>query len=172
MILKAPTTIKVDNCQSRSSFQERFQPEYLHDVCPPSSLPAPWDSQGSYNNEGGQLSKQVILALARDCQTRKSRAALNSFRVLRPPYWSVYCSAFLPSKREIVGFDACYDVNAEDVLARARCFCYKATRTKCLRGLFCCDFVPFPATLEGHGFCEAPPKIGRNCFPDKDTHRK
>lgn len=54
--------------------------------------------------------------------------------------------AFLPSKREIVGFDACYD--AEDVLARALdvfCCC-KATRTESL-GRGCCDFVPFPTEL-------------------------
>lgn len=74
--------------------------------------------QGSYNNKGGQLSKQVILARARDCQTRKSRAALNSFRVLRPPYWSLLL-CLLPSclqrERSLVLMLA----NAEDVLARS-----------------------------------------------------
>lgn len=115
------TTVKVDyttkNC--------------LLDVCPPFSL------------QRLEMLKAPTAMKVDNCQSTHETAKLgnhaaasNSFRVLGPPYWSAYCSAFLPSKREIVGFDDC--TNAEDVLARSMlffCCCCKATRTECLRGV-------------------------------------
>lgn len=112
---------------------------------------------------------------SRDCQTRKSRAS-HSFRVrCRRRHIGLSLSiapAFLPSKREIVGFDACYD--AEDVLARALdvfCCC-KATRTESLGGEGAVTLYRFLQNLLARGIPARHHRENWSNFGHEDTHRK